>query len=185
MSNSVSTIPVLLFEFDRPRGMMNSVLDNLPVFMRSRLNVNGDTMRADLESLKEMVNDPIMRDYNVIKTLKWDLCRRYPEYMGPCDLELDEEFIQCYRSKYTILEVHRPSIDPPLCDGYHKLACPEPLILEPEDWTWEQWGTLCKLCGLVPSDTSRITINAKSIEAFVEPGFEKSDVGKNVLTPAE
>lgn len=183
MSNSVETVPVLCFEFERPYGMMSSILESLPKFLCSRLYVNGNTMRADLQTLKDIVNDPTVKDYNVIKALRWDLCRRYPVFMGSFDLELSDGFLKSYCGKYAILEVHRPAIDPPLTSGYHKLACPEPLILEPEDWTWEQWGTLCKLCGLAPADTSRISINVQSIEVFVEPGFEKSDMGKNVLVP--
>ena len=174
MSNNVSTVPVLHFEFDRPRGQLSTVLDKLPVFMRSRLNVNGDTMHADLGTLKDLVNDPTVGEYNIIKALKWELCRRYPEFMGQCDPNLSEDFLNTYRGKFTILEVYRRDIDPPLSNGYHKLACLEPLILEPDDWSRDDWRTLCKLCGLDPWTSTRIVLNLKSMETFIERESEQT-----------
>ena len=52
-------------------------------------------------------------------------------------------------------------------DVYKREVCKEPFILEPEDWTPEEWRTLCKLCGLPDAITERIVIHASEIESYV------------------
>lgn len=57
----------------------------------------------------------------------------------------------------------------PLC-GYNSETIAEPLILEPEDWTAEEWETLCKLAGRLPvSQTQRIVFHADRMEYYVAP----------------
>lgn len=52
--------------------------------------------------------------------------------------------------------------------GYLKFAENEPFILEPEDWTASEWGTLCKLCGLTADRTERIVMHINEIECFID-----------------
>lgn len=59
-------------------------------------------------------------------------------------------------------------------DGYQKFFNAEPLILEPEDWSFDEWATICKLCGLPLGQTERIVLHASEMECFV-------DLGKKVV----
>ena len=52
--------------------------------------------------------------------------------------------------------------------GYKREKCNEPFILEPEDWTPEEWKALCKLCVLPEALTERIVIHASEIESYVK-----------------
>lgn len=47
---------------------------------------------------------------------------------------------------------------------YHEVTPREPLILEPEDWSENEWKVLLKLFGLQEAD--RIKVSIKSIESF-------------------
>ena len=47
---------------------------------------------------------------------------------------------------------------------YHNITPREPFILEPEDWSEEEWKALLKLFGLQEAD--RIKVDVKSIESF-------------------
>lgn len=51
-------------------------------------------------------------------------------------------------------------------NGYHKLRMVEPLILEPEDWTPNEWAVLCKLCGLRVGPAERIVLHVETMEFF-------------------
>ena len=53
-------------------------------------------------------------------------------------------------------------------DGYQKVRDTEPLILEPEDWSFDEWATICKLCGLPTGQTERIVLHASEMECFVD-----------------
>lgn len=53
-------------------------------------------------------------------------------------------------------------------DGYQKFRDTEPLILEPEDWSFDEWATICKLCGLPTGQTERIVLHASEMECFVD-----------------
>ena len=52
-------------------------------------------------------------------------------------------------------------------DGYQKFHDDEPLILEPEDWSFQEWATICKLCGLPLGQTERIVLHVDEMECFV------------------
>lgn len=60
-----------------------------------------------------------------------------------------------------------PRIQPP---GYHKYSTLEPVVLEPEDWTVEEWATLCKVSGVPANRTERIVLNLSSIECYIGSG---------------
>lgn len=158
---------ILSFEFDNPRGCAASVLSSLLAFTKNHSNGNNDTICVDLRTLKELIADQRVCDFNFIKALKWDLHHRYPEYMGPLDFKLTPEFLDNYGGGYTILEHHSKLSDTELSAGYHRLACTEPLILEPEGWLETQWSTLCKICGMNPNNTSRIVLNIRSMEVYI------------------
>lgn len=51
-------------------------------------------------------------------------------------------------------------------NGYHKLKMAEPLILELEDWTPDEWDVLCKLCDLQAGRTERIVLHVETLEFF-------------------
>lgn len=53
--------------------------------------------------------------------------------------------------------------------SYHKSTIAEPLILEREEWAYEEWKTLCKLCGLPFGPTERIVLHANLLECFENP----------------
>lgn len=46
----------------------------------------------------------------------------------------------------------------------------EPLILEPEDWSEDEWATILKLFGMEKAD--RIVLNGYTLETF---GVKKTD----------
>lgn len=54
-----------------------------------------------------------------------------------------------------------------LKSGYNKTEMREPLILEPEDWSAEEWATLCKVYGVPADRTERIVIGATPVECFL------------------
>lgn len=52
-------------------------------------------------------------------------------------------------------------------DGYLKELCTKPweqLILEPEDWTEAEWGTICKVFGMERAE--RIVVSNYVFEAY-------------------
>lgn len=53
-------------------------------------------------------------------------------------------------------------------NGYQVFNNNEPLILEQEDWSFTEWATLCKLCGLPLGQTERIVLHANQVECFVD-----------------
>ncbi len=59
--------------------------------------------------------------------------------------------------------------DQPFCGGYREFHNNEPFILEPDDWTEPEWGTICKLMGLVPEITTRIFIELPVVKCFIDP----------------
>ncbi len=93
--------------------------------------------------------------------------------------------IRFYDWEFTDMEVSNVSEIHTVCsskesipDGYSKHLITEPLILEPEDWTAEEWRTLCKLGGnLPPERTQRIVFHAGLMETYLSA---KSDI----LAPA-
>lgn len=42
-------------------------------------------------------------------------------------------------------------------NNYLKRKCREPLILEPEDWTEEEWATICKLFGMKEAEWIKVS----------------------------
>lgn len=46
----------------------------------------------------------------------------------------------------------------------------EPVILEPVNWSREEWAALCKLFGLPAAQTERIVAHIGEIEAYVSSG---------------
>lgn len=61
---------------------------------------------------------------------------------------------------------------------YHNITPKEPFILEPEDWSEEEWKVLLKLFGLQEAD--RIKVYAKSIESFgILKGDKENDENTN------
>lgn len=159
---------VLFMEFNRERGSRGrtaAILHSLPSSMQSLLNLDGYRIHADLSTYYALVNDPIIKDYNPIKYMRYVLQSIYPEMFGS-DLELSEEFKREYSSDLRVLENPKDKRD--FGEGYHCLCCPEPLIVEPNDWTDEEWVTICKLCGLDKCTTKRIVMNVSSIEFYKE-----------------
>lgn len=51
----------------------------------------------------------------------------------------------------------------------------EPLILESEDWTEEEYATLRKVFGC-PEGTTRIKVTYDTVEYYVEGGFDKNNI---------
>lgn len=153
------------------RGRLASILHQLPIFMQSRLNLDGSRLHTDLCNLYDLVNDPGIRDYNSIRYLRYELQRLYPEVFGEAE-ELPQDFWREYQRDLRVLENHRAG--QPLEEGFHALSCAEPFILEPEDWTQAEWQVLCKLCGIEATTTGRIRMNVDSLEVFtvknVDPG---------------
>ena len=72
-------------------------------------------------------------------------------------------------------------------DGYQKIQDKEPLILEPEDWTFDEWQTICKLCGLPAMTTERIVLHADVVECYINSDAKlvNSDSGKRAFTVTE
>jgi len=52
-------------------------------------------------------------------------------------------------------------------DGYRYRIPKEPLILEPEDWTEEEWATLCKLFGM--NEAEWIKVSDYTLETYGIP----------------
>lgn len=50
---------------------------------------------------------------------------------------------------------------------YKREQIREPLILEPEDWSAEEWVVICKLFSFPVNLTERIVVNVSNIESFV------------------
>jgi len=50
--------------------------------------------------------------------------------------------------------------------GYKKIQNNEPLVLGPEDWTPEEWITLCKLFDVSAENTEIIKVDFKEFEIF-------------------
>lgn len=65
--------------------------------------------------------------------------------------------------------------------GYHKLRLVEPLILEPEDWTAEEWATLCKICDLPVGPTERIVLHIDLMEFFENQEEPAGDSGRTFI----
>lgn len=72
-------------------------------------------------------------------------------------------------------------------EGYQKFTDNEPLILEPEDWTFDEWLTLCKLCGLPAMTTERIVLHSDVVECYINSDAKlvNSDSGKRAFTVTE
>lgn len=52
--------------------------------------------------------------------------------------------------------------------GYHQEDVKEPIILEPEDWSPQEWSILCKLCGNLPvKGTGRMVLHLNRLEYFI------------------
>lgn len=69
-----------------------------------------------------------------------------------------------------------------LKDGYHKFPEKEMLVLEPEDWTPQEWATLCKLSGDLPPDTTdRIVIHVDEIECYIDSTQKKEGFARTVV----
>lgn len=158
------------------RGRLASILHQLPVFVQARINLDGSRLHADLSDLYDVVHDPSIAHFNSIKCLNHALQRLYPEVFGVED-EQDTTTDFSYMNDFRILENFVEGDEVTL--GYHHYASEEALILEPEDWTWEQWKTLCALCGMKPEDTARMVLNLDSLEVYNEPGFDKDDFKEN------
>ena len=58
-------------------------------------------------------------------------------------------------------------------DYIRKESAKEPLILEPEDWTDDEWETLCKLFGMKKAE--RIKVSDYVLEAWGEEKINISD----------
>lgn len=56
---------------------------------------------------------------------------------------------------------------PDMPSGYHNFVNAEPFILEREDWTYEEWKTLCKLVNISCGKAERIVIHANRVECFI------------------
>lgn len=69
-------------------------------------------------------------------------------------------------------------------DGYQKIQDKEPLILEPEDWSSNEWATICKLCGLPLGQTERIVLHADEMECFIDLSKKAMD-GDRTYTVTE
>lgn len=154
------------------RGRLSSLLHGLPVHVQSRINLDGSRMHADLSDIYELLHDPRLVPFKPIKCLDQTLRDLYPEVFGPVDKEVLES-CRDYMGDFRILEnfVEGDEVTP----GFHHYASTEALVLEPEDWTWEQWKTLCTLCGMKPEDTARMVLNLDSLEVYNEPGVVMTD----------
>lgn len=58
-------------------------------------------------------------------------------------------------------------------EKYLKVSINEPLILEPEDHTEEEWSTICKIFGMKEAD--RIVLSDYTLEAYGVPETVVSD----------
>ena len=68
-------------------------------------------------------------------------------------------------------------------ERYNKVATAEPVILEPEDWTPDEWKTLCKVSGQLPADrTERIVLHISAVETYVRPKQGPRDERTYVVT---
>lgn len=65
--------------------------------------------------------------------------------------------------------------------GYHKLRLVEPLILEPEDWTADEWATLCKICDLPVGPTERIVLHIDLMEFFENQAMPVKDTQRTYI----
>lgn len=63
-------------------------------------------------------------------------------------------------------------------DGYQRFSDNEPLILEPEDWSFSEWATICMLCGLPLGQTERIVLHVNEMECFVDLSKKVPDSGR-------
>lgn len=61
---------------------------------------------------------------------------------------------------------------------YTKETLAEPLILEPEDWSFQEWATICKLCSLPLGRTERIVLHTSKVECFVDLSKKALDCGR-------
>lgn len=59
---------------------------------------------------------------------------------------------------------------PDMAPGYHKFVTSEPFILEPEDWTYEEWKTLCKLFSVSADKAERIAFRVNCVECYIGNG---------------
>ena len=150
------------------RGRMSSIMHELPRDAQSMINLDGCRMHATLGVFKTVLRHKNIRHYNSVNCLLRDLQTRYPHIFTDVPSFSDEAY-NAYRGDYHILETYLPGAK--MSAGYHRMACPEPLILEPEDWSDAEWATLCKLCGLKPAQTDRIKINVDSIETYLSGGI--------------
>ena len=78
--------------------------------------------------------------------------------------------VEWHDEELTDLEASVESVGNPLGEGYHKEAVVEPLILEPEDWSRQEWSTLCKLCGLPAYRAERIVLHVGEMESYIGKG---------------
>lgn len=120
-------------------------------------------------------------------TSEWTtLCRVYGLPADrTAEIRLHVSEIECFTAACgTDMEVPAGFLDEPrkdtysvsgeLLDGHNLAPLTEPFIWEPEDWTFEEWAVLCKLCDLPAEQTRRILLRAGEIEYFLNPCNERS-----------
>lgn len=146
-------------------GIAASLLNKLPEEMQEKLHLDGCRCHADLSVLYELVHDKFLKNINVFMYLEHLLQDKYPEVFGKSVL-LSQEFISAYSSEVRLLENFNESDT--MANGYHAMSCPEPIILEPEDWTSEEWAVLKKLCGMTDHNATRMVLNVSSVEVYIE-----------------
>lgn len=78
-------------------------------------------------------------------------------------------------------EITDMTVEQVLKNGYSRELLKEPFIWELEDWTPEEWDTLCKVCGLPPDNTERIVLRASEVEYFLNLGQKLAHAGRTYL----
>lgn len=78
-------------------------------------------------------------------------------------------------------EIMDMTVEQVLKNGYSRELLKEPFIWELEDWTPEEWDTLCKVCGLPPDNTERIVLRASEVEYFLNLRQKLPHAGRTYL----
>lgn len=99
--------------------------------------------------------------YHADKTLLWQ---------NPFDMDAMRDFVGRIGQELPLHD--RPA------GGYRVFATNDPLILEPEDWTRDEWAVIMKLLGLEPQITERAVIHNPLIKCYINPSVENKYKGE-------
>lgn len=90
----------------------------------------------------------------------------YQEYVL-IDSQYDGDLMELEESdKQNILNILNNTKEDSKHIGYLKEEVKEPLILEPDDWSKEEWKTLCKLFNMNNKTCNRVVVKINELESF-------------------